>query len=74
MNLDAAGVIRRELEQRVTLSADREDDAVALEVVDSALDLLACHVRIAEPLVDLAVGEQAIALLPQQFDDSLFEL
>ena len=41
MHADLAGVIRRELEQRVALAADGDDDAVLLQLIDGALDLLA---------------------------------
>ena len=70
VNLDASGVIRRELEERIALAADGEDDAVALELLDGALDLArGVASGSARRSCDLADGEQPIAALAQQFDD-----
>ena len=74
VHADAAGVVGRELEERVALAADRDDDAVALHLLDGAGDVVAGGVGIGEALGDLLDGEQAAAALAQQFGDALFEV
>jgi hypothetical protein len=73
MNLDATGVIGRELEQRVFFTAHRDDGALALEVADGALDVIARARRIGEPLMDVTDGEQPVPALAQEVDDGLVE-
>ncbi len=74
VNFDAAGVVRRELEQRIALSAHGEDHAVSLEILHGQGDLLAADRGVGEALVDVADVEQAIAAASQELDDALLEL
>jgi hypothetical protein len=69
MNFDSAGVVRRELEKRVALAADREDDAVVLELVERVADFLARRFEACEAFVDVGGGEQTASALPQQIND-----
>jgi hypothetical protein len=73
VHFDRAGVVRGELEQRVTLAADRKDDAVALELFDNALDFLTRGVGV-ETVDDVFDGEKAVSPLPEELDDRLMEL
>jgi hypothetical protein len=74
VNLDRAGVVRRELEQRVTLAADRDDGAVALQLFDHAVDFILRDVLVGQALVDFLASEEAVAALAQKLDDGLVEL
>ncbi len=74
VNFDAAGVVRRELEQRIALPAHGEDHAVGLEILHGQGDLLAADRGVGEALVDVADVEQAIAAASQELDDALLHL
>src|SRR5206468_10402654 len=70
----SAGVVRRELEKRVTLAAQRNDHAVALELLDDDGHLVARHLRIMQTLVNVADAEQTIAALTKELDDEFLDL
>ena len=73
MHANLAGVIRRELEQRVALAAHGDDDAVLLQLIDGALDLLARRVDTIETLPDLFDRKHAAAAAAEEIGNRLSE-
>src|SRR4029077_21226580 len=70
---DLAGVIRRELHERIAFAANGHDDAVLLHLVDGAFDLLAANLGIGQTLPDVADGEQTAAPLAEKVGNRLFD-
>jgi hypothetical protein len=73
VDLDRTGVIRRELEQRVTLAANSQDQPFLLELLDGAVDVFAMHVVVLQPLEDLLDAEDAVAALAKESNDRLVQ-
>ena len=69
VHANAAGVIRRELEERVALAADGDDDAVLFELFDGALDLLTRGVGALQTLPDFLDREQTAAAPAKKIGD-----
>ena len=74
MHADAAGVVGREFEKRVTLAANGDDDAFALEGLDGALDFIARGVGKIEAIVNFLDAEKTIAALAEKIDDCLLQV
>ena len=74
MHLHGAGVVRRELQERVALAAHRDQHAVALELLDDDRHLVARDLGVSETLVDLADCQKAVTALAKEPDDIVFEL
>jgi hypothetical protein len=73
MHANLAGVIRRELEQRVALAAHGDDDAVLLQLIDCAFDLLARGVDAFETLPDLFDRKHPAAAAAEEIGNRLSE-
>ncbi len=73
MHADLSGVVRRELEERIALAANGDDDAVLLQLVHHALDLLARQLGVSKSLPNVFDREEPVTALAEKVGDRLSE-